>query len=109
MVGRLAALLGPLLVYYSVSPHLWRAATWWDVAWIACVLMPAVFGLVLIALPWRQASWLLPVGLAFAVAAAVLTVVHVKGRLVIRAARDLNDREQTACVSGCGLYLGELA
>ena len=76
-MGRLAALLGPLLLYYSVSPHLWQAGTWWDIAWIACVLMPAVFGLVLIALPWRDASWLLPVGLMFAVAAAILTVLDV--------------------------------
>jgi hypothetical protein len=76
-VGRLAALLGPLLVYYSVSTHLWRAGTWWDIAWIACVLMPAVFGLVLVALPLREARWRLPVGVAFAVLAAVLTVAHV--------------------------------
>jgi hypothetical protein len=75
-VGRLAALLGPLLVYYSVSTHLWRAGTWWDIAWIACVLMPAVFGLVLVALPLREARWLLPVGAGFAVLAAVLTVAH---------------------------------
>ena len=26
---------------------------WWDVAWIALVLMPCVFGLVLVALPLR--------------------------------------------------------
>jgi hypothetical protein len=77
LVGRLAALLGPLLVYYSVSTHLWRAGTWWDIAWIACVLMPAVFGLVLVALPLREARWRLPVGAAFAVLAAVLTVAHV--------------------------------
>jgi hypothetical protein len=75
-VGRLAALLGPLLVYYSVSTHLWRAGTWWDIAWIACVLMPAVFGLVLVALPLREARWLLTVGAGFAVLAAVLTVAH---------------------------------
>jgi hypothetical protein len=73
-VGRLAALLGPLLVYYSVSTHLWHAGTWWDIAWIACVLMPAVFGLVLVALPLREARWRLPVGAAFAVLACVLTV-----------------------------------
>ncbi len=75
-MGRLAALLGPLLVYYSVSTHLWRAGTWWDIAWIACVLMPAVFGLVLVALPLREAPSRLPVGVAFAVLAALLTVAH---------------------------------
>ncbi|MFZ1880472.1 MAG: hypothetical protein WAU41_09925 [Gaiellaceae bacterium] len=75
-MGRLAALLGPLLVYYSVSTHLWRAGTWWDIAWIACVLMPAVFGLVLVALRLREAPLRLPVGVAFAVLAALLTVAH---------------------------------
>ncbi len=76
-MGRLAALLGPLVVYYSVSPHLWQAGTWWDVAWIACVLMPAVFGLVLLALPFREARWLMPLGVSFAALAALLTVAHV--------------------------------
>ncbi len=76
-MGRFAALLGPLLVYYAISLHLWRAGTWWDVAWVACVLMPAVFGLVLLALPLREARWLLPAGIAFAVLAVLLTVAHV--------------------------------
>jgi hypothetical protein len=76
-VGRFAALLGPLLLYYGFSLHLWQAGTWWNIAWIACVLMPAVFGLVLLALPLREARWLLPAGLAFAAAAVVLTVAHV--------------------------------
>jgi hypothetical protein len=75
-VGRPAALLavlGLLVVYYETSTHLWRAGTWWDVAWLVVVLIPAVFSLVLIALPLREARGLLPVGLAFAVLAAVLT------------------------------------
>ena len=75
-MGRLAALLGPLVAYYELAPHLWQAGTWWDVAWITCVLMPAVFGLVLLALPLREARRLLPAGLALAVLAAVLTIVH---------------------------------
>jgi hypothetical protein len=76
-VGRFAALLGPLLLYYALSLHLWHAGTWWDIAWIACVLMPAVFGLVLLALPLREARWLLPAGIAFAGIAVVLTITHV--------------------------------
>ena len=75
-MGRLAALLGPLVAYYELAPHLWQAGTWWDVAWITCVLMPAVFGLVLLALPLREARRLLPAGLALAVLAAVLTIMH---------------------------------
>jgi len=76
-VGRLAALLGLLVTYYELAPRLWHASVWWDVAWIACVLMPAVFGLVLLALPLREERWLFPVGVAFAVLAAVLTILHV--------------------------------
>jgi len=76
-VGRLAALLGLLVTYYELAPRLWHASVWWDVAWIACVLMPAVFGLVLLALPLREDRWLFPVGVAFAVLAAVLTILHV--------------------------------
>jgi hypothetical protein len=80
-VGRAAALLGValfagLFVYDDVSPHLWNAGVWWDVAWIAFVLMPATFALVLLALPLRTWRGVLPAGLAFAVLAAVLTIVH---------------------------------
>src|SRR6185436_4443041 len=79
LVGRPAALLGlalfaALLVYYEIAPDLWQASVWWDVAWLAFVLIPAVFGLVLVALPLREAPWLLPAGLAFAVLAVVLTI-----------------------------------
>jgi hypothetical protein len=77
-VGRPAALLGlalfaALVVYYETSTHWWKLGIWGDVAWIALVLMPAVFGLVLLALPLRNARGLLPVGAAFAILAAVLT------------------------------------
>jgi hypothetical protein len=75
-VGRSAALLGLfllLVLYYETSSRLWEASLWWDVAWLVLVLIPAVFGLVLLALPLRDANGLLPVGLAFAVLAAVLT------------------------------------
>jgi hypothetical protein len=72
-VGLFAALLAALVTYDEVSVHLWRAGVWWDVAWLACVLIPATFGLVLIALPLREARGLFPVGVAFIVLAAVLT------------------------------------
>jgi len=79
-VGRPAALLGLfalLVLYYEVAPHLWHASVWWDVAWLAFVVMPAVFGLVLLALPFHEARWLLPAGVAFAVLAGVLTYANV--------------------------------
>ena len=76
LVGRFAALLGILVLYYEVSADLWRASLWWDIAWIALVLMPAVFGLVLAGLPLQSSRGLLPVGLGFVLLAAVLTVAH---------------------------------
>ena len=81
-MGRTAALLGAaifalLVAYDELAPHLWQWGVWGDVAWIAFVLMPATFSLVLLALPLRTRPWLLPVGLAFAVLAVVLTVGHV--------------------------------
>jgi hypothetical protein len=66
-----------LVVYYEVAPQLWSATVWWDVAWLCFVVIPAVFGLVLLALLLREARGLLPVGLAFAVLAAVLTYADV--------------------------------
>ena len=51
-----AALLAGLAVYYAGSDRLWDASTWWDVAWLALVIIPAVFGLVWFLLPFRQAK-----------------------------------------------------
>jgi hypothetical protein len=79
LVGRSAALLGlflALFVYYETSKDLWQASLWWDVAWLVCVLIPAVFGLVLLALPLREMRGLLPAGIGFAVLATVLTIVN---------------------------------
>jgi hypothetical protein len=73
-----AALLAALIAYYEVADDLWRWSNiWWDVLWLALVLLPAVFALVLLALPVRRARGLLLVGLAFAVLTAVLTIAHV--------------------------------
>jgi hypothetical protein len=72
-----AGLFVALVVYDEISTHLWRAGIWWDVAWIAVVLLPAVFSLVLLALPLRRSRpvVLAGIGVAFAVLAAVLTAV----------------------------------
>ena len=75
-MGRAAAVLAGLLVYYETSSHWWDAGLWWDVAWIALVLMPAVFALVYFALPFRTSRGLLAMGLAFALLAAVLTIAN---------------------------------
>jgi hypothetical protein len=79
VVGRASALLGlflGLVVYYETNAHWWQAGLWWDVAFIACVLMPAVFGLVLVGVPWWSARWLFPIGIAFIVLAVVLELVN---------------------------------
>jgi hypothetical protein len=71
-VGRLAALLvlgGALVAYYATADGLWQASLWWDVAWLAFVVIPAVFALVWLALPLWSARGLLPVGVALALLA----------------------------------------
>jgi hypothetical protein len=70
----LGALLGALAAYYVVAAHLWNASTWWDVAFVAFVLFPAVFGLVWLALPLRRAKelHLLAVGAGAAAIAVAL-------------------------------------
>ena len=58
-MGRAPALLvlfTLLVVYYETSTSLWNWGIWGDVAWIACVLIPAVFGLALLALPVSRAA-----------------------------------------------------
>jgi hypothetical protein len=67
----LAALAAALGVYYGVSESLWSASTWWDVAFLAVVLIPAVFALVWIALPVFGSRF----GWVLAAAAVVLAVV----------------------------------
>jgi hypothetical protein len=74
VVGRAAALLAlavALGAYYATYTVLWHASLWWDVAWLALVLIPAVFALVWLALPLWNARGLLPVGLAVALLAVV--------------------------------------
>jgi hypothetical protein len=79
MVGRASALLGvvaAIAAYDVIHVHLWDASDWWDVAFIAAILIPATFALVWLVLPLRTARGLLPAGLALAVLTAVL---HVAG------------------------------
>jgi hypothetical protein len=64
-----AALAAALGLYYAFVEELWNFSLWWDVGWIALVLLPAVFGLVWLALPLWRARGLLAVALAFAAAA----------------------------------------
>jgi hypothetical protein len=72
MVGRAAALLAlgtALGLYFAFHDQLWDATTWWDIAFLALVLIPACFSLVWFVLPLRTARWLLPGGLALCASA----------------------------------------
>ena len=66
-----------LAAYYATSSSLWRASTWWDVAFLSFVLIPLVFLPVLLALPlWRApGSRLFLAGLAFVALAAIFAAV----------------------------------
>ena len=78
-MGRAAAVLGLVAAigaYDWLHARLWSASDWWDVAFLAFVLMPASFAIVWLLLPLRTARGLLPAGVALAVLAAVL---HVAG------------------------------
>jgi hypothetical protein len=69
------ALSGVLGVYYGVSESLTNFMVWWEVAILAFLVIPAVFGLVYLALPLWRAPNLLPAGLAVGVLAAALEIV----------------------------------
>jgi hypothetical protein len=69
-----AALLAGLAVYYAGSDRLWDASTWWDVAWLALVIIPAVFGLVWFLLPFRQAKALPLFAIGFALLSLALSL-----------------------------------
>ncbi len=84
-MGRASSLLNPrvlafaglavaLGLYYGFADELPNLSLWWDVAFIAVVLMPAVFGLVGLALPLWQAKGTLAVAAAFGVAAVAFQV-----------------------------------
>jgi hypothetical protein len=67
----LAALIG---VYYGTHQFWFDLPLWWDVAWLCVVLIPAVFGLVWLALPlWHsELRQLLVLAISCGLAAVVL-------------------------------------
>jgi hypothetical protein len=68
----LGALVLGLAGYYAFSRSLGELSLWGDTAFIALVLMPAVFALVYFALPLRRARGLALLAVALGVLAAVL-------------------------------------
>jgi len=78
-VGRPAALLAALAAvvgWYAVAPHLGGVSLWWDITLLSVAIIPAVFSVVLLALPLWSTRGLLPIGIAFAVLALALARVH---------------------------------
>jgi hypothetical protein len=82
-VGGAASLLAPravagalvgagLVAYYAAVESLWSASDWWDISFLALVVLPAMFALVYLLLPLWRARGLLLVGLALGILAAVL-------------------------------------
>jgi hypothetical protein len=70
-VAVFGALAAALAVYYATSDSWPNVSTWWDVAFLAFLLVPAVFGLVYAVLPFWRAPLpqLVLLGIAFAVVA----------------------------------------
>jgi hypothetical protein len=67
VVGRAAALLAlgvALGLYSAFHDGLWSASTWWDIAFIGLVLIPACFALVWLVLPLRAGRGLLAVAIS---------------------------------------------
>lgn len=73
-VGAFALLASALGVYYAVATSLTNFTVWWEVAILSFLVIPAVFGLVYLALPlWRE-NWTLVAGLTSAVLAAAFEI-----------------------------------
>jgi hypothetical protein len=87
-VGRASAVLGEprtagfaglaalLAAYYAAHASLVDLSLWGDVAFLALCLMPAVFALVWLALPYRESRGLLLLAAAFLVVAVVFEVAR---------------------------------
>jgi hypothetical protein len=67
-----AALAVFLGAYYAAHESLVDLSLWWEVAFLGLVLMPAVFALIWLALPYRGSPILLVLAVVFLVLAVVL-------------------------------------
>jgi hypothetical protein len=75
-VGRAAALLavlGALVAWYEVAPHLDGWGLWPSILLISLVLMPATFAMAWLALPLWRWKWSLAAGVGFVLLAIGLT------------------------------------
>jgi hypothetical protein len=75
-VGRassLLALAAALIAWYEVVPHLGRTSEWLSIALISAVVIPAMFGIVWLALPLWNSGRLLPASAGLVVVTIVLS------------------------------------
>ncbi len=72
----IALIVAALAVYYAFSDSFRNLSLWGDTAFIALVLMPAVFALVYFALPLRRKHGVALVAVAFGVLAVILEVAN---------------------------------
>jgi hypothetical protein len=73
--GAYAALIVVLGAYYAWSEELWNASLWWDVAWLTLVLLPAVFAVVWLLLPFSRARRLALAAVVFALLSVLLSLL----------------------------------
>ncbi len=78
-MGRAPALLilsAALVAWYETAPHLGRLSEWRSVSIVAVVLMPAVFGLSYLALPFATSRWTIVAAGAAALLALLFAALH---------------------------------
>ena len=76
--GAFALLAVSLGAYYAFSDDLTDLSTRWELAFLALCLMPAVFALIWLALPYRRHGRLFVAALGFLLAAVVLEVTELE-------------------------------
>jgi hypothetical protein len=70
-VAAFVILVAALAGYYAAHDELVDLSKWWDIAFLALCLIPTIFGLVYLALPFRRSHGLLAAALAFLVLAVL--------------------------------------
>jgi hypothetical protein len=75
-VAALAVLAIALGAYYAAHESVVDLSKWWDIAFLALCLIPAIFALVYLALPYRDAPGLLPLALALLVLVVLLELAE---------------------------------
>ena len=74
--GALVVLVAALAAYYAAAESLPALSTWWDVAALSLLLIPALFALVYLVLPLWNANGLLFLAVALAGLSVILTAAE---------------------------------